>query len=711
MNQTAQGLAALGRGPDTQLVHMAPSEVKSLQQLAMAHGGSLSINPQTGLPEAGFLSSILPMVIGAGITAATGGAAAPWMIGLGVGGVQAARTGSLEKGLMAGLGAYGGAGLADGLFGAGTGALSSAAGAGAPQVAAESLVPQAIAPSAAQATSGMTPDMLARGAAEGARGTGADLLTSGLQMPPATFAAQAVPTVTPTLSQAELVSQAMQSQQAALLNDQAAAQAVGSRLASATPMQTAGAGLEAAYNAPGAFLKANKYPLGAAGISLLAGMQPDAPNASAEKTGLIRPYTYSREKIPGAFQDVAGAPMSSRERRYFTDSYTAGTPYAAPGPEYKTMASGGPVEEMSNANAIGANTGYPQSGIRTSAYATPFQQPMGQNMVTGAQDVSVDPYTGQEQRTAPAPQAQFADGGSIGGYTYDPVSQTYSTASGQGITTVKPPGFNVNNDRMSDTNVPAPGMWDNMTDQQKADFYRDNPLYAAVTQLGQKAFGLTFLADLQEKMMPGFQANQRTLTYGYTPADFGVNATRMGAMQDDLIADTEGARAAQQANSSYGTGVGNPGESYGGGNQSGNESTAGEGTGDGGAGSGGGRSAGDARGGFYNHGKFDQRPQDMAAGGISNLGDYSDGGRLLRGPGDGISDSIPAVIGQKRPARLADGEFVVPARIVSELGNGSTEAGARKLYAMMERVQKARGKTVGRGKVAANSRASKHLPA
>jgi len=104
----------------------------------------------------------------------------------------------------------------------------------------------------------------------------------------------------------------------------------------------------------------------------------------------------------------------------------------------------------------------------------------------------------------------------------------------------------------------------------------------------------------------------------------------------------------------------------------------------------------------------------MAGGGMAqqfDLGGYSDGGRLLRGPGDGVSDSIPATIGNKRPARLADGEFVVPARIVSELGNGSTEAGARKLYAMMNRVQAARRGTVGKGRVAKNSRADKHLPA
>ena len=101
----------------------------------------------------------------------------------------------------------------------------------------------------------------------------------------------------------------------------------------------------------------------------------------------------------------------------------------------------------------------------------------------------------------------------------------------------------------------------------------------------------------------------------------------------------------------------------------------------------------------------------FAAGGISTLGGYSDGGRLLKGPGDGVSDSIPASIGNRQPARLADGEFVVPARIVSELGNGSTEAGARKLYAMMDRVQKSRKKSVGKGKVAVDSKASKHLPA
>ena len=96
-----------------------------------------------------------------------------------------------------------------------------------------------------------------------------------------------------------------------------------------------------------------------------------------------------------------------------------------------------------------------------------------------------------------------------------------------------------------------------------------------------------------------------------------------------------------------------------------------------------------------------------ASGGIvSQLGSYSDGGQLLRGPGDGVSDSIPARIG-RQPARLADGEFVIPARIVSELGNGSTEAGARKLYDMMERIKRERKKAKT---IAADTKADRFLP-
>jgi len=97
----------------------------------------------------------------------------------------------------------------------------------------------------------------------------------------------------------------------------------------------------------------------------------------------------------------------------------------------------------------------------------------------------------------------------------------------------------------------------------------------------------------------------------------------------------------------------------------------------------------------------------MAHGGISSLGSYSDGGRMLKGPGDGMSDDIPASIAGSQPARLANEEFVIPADVVSHLGNGSSEAGAKVLYAMMERVRKAR---TGNPKQGKQIHAAKFMP-
>ena len=77
-----------------------------------------------------------------------------------------------------------------------------------------------------------------------------------------------------------------------------------------------------------------------------------------------------------------------------------------------------------------------------------------------------------------------------------------------------------------------------------------------------------------------------------------------------------------------------------------------------------------------------------AAGGIASLNGTPGG--AVRGPGDGMSDDVPAVIDGKEPARIASDEFVVPADVVSDLGNGSSEAGHRRLYTMMDNVRKAR---------------------
>jgi hypothetical protein len=85
--------------------------------------------------------------------------------------------------------------------------------------------------------------------------------------------------------------------------------------------------------------------------------------------------------------------------------------------------------------------------------------------------------------------------------------------------------------------------------------------------------------------------------------------------------------------------------------------------------------------------------------GLFGMG-YAEGGtpRFLSGGGDGMSDSIKATINEKQPARLADGEFVIPADVVSHLGNGSSKAGAKQLYAMMDRVRSARTGRKSQGK-------------
>lgn len=497
----ANHLAAQGRGPDSTLVHMSPGEVKSLQQLAMAHGGSLSVNPSTGLPEAGFLSSILPMVAGAALTAT--GIGAP-MAALMVGGGMTAATGSLQKGLMAGLGAYGGAGLAGGLLGAGSAAAAGATAPGAEVLDAALAGSGGAAGAGAGLLGGSSAVDLAAGATNIAPSYGIAPPSLGPEqmMGDAAFKANMTP-----LTGGTGVAGGMPAQGFEGFQPTPSAQA---GLMPATPMPTTpmpaqvpptatqpgfgdrlsqmGRGVEALGTSQGrdAFMKnvGGAKGLMQSGLAAAAPIMLAQPEMQAIK-GSPNPnkYRFDYNSVANPEEGYTGA--RTGERRYFN-------------PVYTRMAGGGAVEQMSDANALGANTGYPMADIQRTAYATPYQQPMSRNVVTGPQDSAVDTFTGEER---------------------------------------------------------------------------------------------------------------------------------------------------------------------------------------------------------------------FAQGGVSHLGDYSDGGRLLRGPGDGVSDSIPAVIGNKRPARLADGEFVVPARIVSELGNGSTEAGARKLYAMMDRIQKARSKTTGKNRVAKNTRSEKYLPA
>jgi hypothetical protein len=618
--QTAQGLASFGRGPDSMLVHMAPGEVRSLQQLAMAHGGSLTINPETGLPEAGFLSSLLPMLIGGGLTVASGGALSPLMAGLITGGGYGLATGSLKKGLMAGFGAYGGAGLGSALAGAG-------------------------------ATQGLIAGNAASQTAMGGAANAKDLLL-----------ARGAETAAPGM--------------------------FGN---AATNFSNAGAGITGLGSEAGrnAFMTqiGGAKGLGMAGLAAAAPMMMETTTKQPEiKTDANMGQRYqfnAGTQTPTPVADVPGYENQGinfgKEQRYFNPSYKQIDNDAAR--KLYGYASGGPVEDMSNANAIGMNTGYPQSGIRTGAYATPDQRPISRDML---------PYAGQPQ---------FAEGGAVDSYTYDPTTQLYVKKSGEGATTASPTGGASRASGEGTTGISSNPEWENMTPAQQADFYANNPIFSAITQAGQNIFGYTTPGMLQNAMVPGFQALQAAIAAGGTQAAVPVEdaGTYVGVNPLGSSVPVEDAGSYVNVNP-FGAANVAQGDSA---MEAVEAGAAAEAAGvDTGA---------IAKGGLISLAQGGLSA--LAQGGISNLGDYSDGGRLLRGPGDGISDSIPAMIGKKQPARLADGEFVVPARIVSELGNGSTEAGARKLYAMMERVQKARKKTVGKGKVAANSRSAKYLPA
>lgn len=122
----AQGLASLGRNGDSMMVHMNPEEVLGLQNLAIQNGTSLTINPDTGMPEAfslgGVFKSLIPTAIGGGLTAM---GLSPLAAGLLVGGGTALFTGDPMQGILAGFGGYGGGTLANSIKNFG---MSQAAG-------------------------------------------------------------------------------------------------------------------------------------------------------------------------------------------------------------------------------------------------------------------------------------------------------------------------------------------------------------------------------------------------------------------------------------------------------------------------------------------------------------------------------------------------------------------------------------------------------
>lgn len=309
----------------------------------------------------------------------------------------------------------------------------------------------------------------------------------------------------------------------------------------------------------------------------------------------------------------------------------------------------------------------------------------------GIPKYTYDPITGKYTQI----DGVTAASSNVPKYTYDPVTQKYTL-----VTDNNPLSNAVTKDSESggSDNTPTRSPFDDLTIDQRAAYYADRPMQSKVASTLAGLFkDYTALGQIASRMDPiGFGEKMASLR--------GVGLGPDGQMaRNNMVAE---------ANSRLGIDMPDPGGLMG---------SLGDQPGDYDGQGGGGNPTGDRD---FGGGSTDAAGRDsdgtplargglaaLAQGGISHLGDYSDGGRLLRGPGDGVSDSIPATIANKRPARLADGEFVVPARIVSELGNGSTEAGARKLYQMLARVQNARKKSIGQGRVAVNSRADKMLPA
>jgi hypothetical protein len=670
---TAEYLKKHGRGPDDQLVHMSSKELKGLQAVAMAHGGSLTINPHTGLPEAGFLDAVLPMVLGAGLMMipGVGPLAAAGMVGAGYGIAKH----DLNAGLMAGLGAYGGAGLASGLGAAGAEAAAQTAG----ETAATNFNSAAAGQNAFQyAPNGeMIPS-----------DTVANAVTPSQYINPQNF---------PNLSADQLAN--MQG--------------------NATAETVRGAGVVNQLQAP-ATASSNLGNVGR-GLGALGSEAGRSTAYAAMPTGTLPATLLSAsnlltpQNVPNQLESPDSNPMGFARLSKDFKGYEPQQPnpyYKAQYEDYvknpygtRTMAgggiafdTGGTVEQMSRANSLGNNNMYPQSELgnltNTNTYQNPINTPENTSVV-GPTDSMTDTYTGAmkfAQGGVPIELHGTADisgnGGNNNGYSQ------VGGGFGGGASGISA-GLGSNNGYSS--------------------FINSGNTIASSPSPSSNAY--------YDRAMQGFNNDQRRSIEqnpNYRPSFNPMQQPQSGSMDEGMVYRgpaqqpmTQTQMRQMQQNSMASGGIVNYAS---GGHLSSSPSIPDVGI-------------------FYDsdlttknlpawnasQAKYKQiakranvKPTDLpktaieklggdfsdtgASGGIATLGSYSDGGRLLKGPGDGMSDNIPAQIGKHQPARLADGEFVVPADVVSHLGNGSTDAGAKKLYSMMDKIRKARTGRKAQGK-------------
>jgi len=834
----ADHMASKGRGGDSMLIHMAPSEIKGLQALAEANGSSLTINPDTGLPEALSLKKLLPAIIGFGLNyfvpglgSAVGsalGTSAAVGTGVAVGGFEALRTGDLGKGISAGLGAYGGAGLSEGLMAAGSteaglssGALNAELAQGAqagitPGESFNNFLTSDANPAVSEAVKNATPYERMSAGFDAAKANPSSLLTKDNFKYLAAGAApiladQAVKSNLPTTATkpgmirpysfdpyggtytagTPYEAQAKKAAGGGLMGLAAGGMAsygdgddVPRRVNSggmldfaqrSEPVARMAEGGIAGYAngalvsdkqifdyfaAPGAKTDAQiaadmqTYNVSAADIARATGTQgqqgnyeqrfvnaiatpgitADQFNAYTADVGLTGQNLATALQNSGLSQsaqyalthnlnDIAGigtAPKSAQDF-YNTFGYQTGDLRGDVG---------GLAGMYTNINQVAGNLqNLIDSGKLTVQQAQNMSLAEMERLGINQKDIKnatgvdfANLFKPKEEKKVVTPITTVAgttiipginDYGLGGTGTSGRLESVYGPAlppgvSGAGITTVNPNGTITT--RPNIPGIPEGG-FTGMTSLRNAytkgggslgyipyapkTIDEFNTKYNKLTGgskaaldylMGKTPYSPTPYTPTGEIMKPYFESvgrfpeNRKAKKYVFVNGKYELNPDYVKPSY--VLA---GEKAAADKAAAETTKVGDTILAR-------DEVVAGGGDG------------GLATGGLA----------AMARGGMSqqfNLGDYSDGGRLLRGPGDGVSDSIPATIGNKRPARLADGEFVVPARIVSELGNGSTEAGARKLYAMMDRVQKARRNTVGKGKVAKNSRSDKYLPA
>jgi hypothetical protein len=687
----ANHLAAQGRGEDTHLVHMTSKELAAMQKLAESQGKSLTINPKTGLPEAGMLSTVLPMALGA-LAVATGQVEFLPLIAAGVGAADYAITGSLTQGLMAGLGTWSGGNLASGIAEAGAAATANAAAQEGGNQAAQEFAKQQAVTEATRMT-----------AQETAQQTASDIAKSQISSMPNLTEGQ-ITNMTANLTDAN-AAEAVKN--AGMANANMGLPTV-ANAANMSTGELARAGLSQGLTsgpAIGNAVMANPYA--AAGVALPLGLAakkefgPQPPNNPVQTQ---QKNPFGMKQIP---RDANGSPMfnasmPAQPNPAYRPTYSnyAASPYSPIG-----SASGGLMnDKMMASGGIASYKGSPDYGSMVEGVG---EVERGIEMATKrkaleAQNrpVEIEPDEPELRRLDPASRARkmlemlsnssrvrlskgLPQQNVLGSISTDPAQMIAEQRAKQAIaqessTEAKEGGLMaMANGGVARYDFGGVAMGAAKKDSAPSTFAYTNPQGSMRGHIYQPQYVDYAQAPSQGIQSPSIQNYEsipiptRTATpvqgYAIDPLRmYGSPAYKANelAIAEQVAQSEETRRAADAANA-----------------------------------------AADS---FYHSTVANAAGGLMGYAGGGHLGDYSDGGRLLQGPGDGVSDSIPATIGGKQPARLATGEFVIPARIVSEIGNGSTDAGAKRLYAMMDRIKAKRAKTKN---IAADTKAYKHLPA